>query len=338
MVCKNCGNQLPDDALFCNNCGTRINQAGQGQYNTPSGQYSPPPQPNQPGAYYQPQSQYTMQGAPNTGTAMPPKNNTTKVLLIALAGVVVVTAAVLVIVLAKPFSSSNNTVINASLPSSNQYESSSNDDVFVPDDDSYVLDSDTVAGDLDVTETPVNDIQDNSGQADAGVVPSQPGGQLASSPSPSPSPSVADSGQSLMIFDTPTWSTDPIYYVIEEGGVWTSVGLATNPNQCDGEDGVFSLSDFEGCTYYIEFFNDLTWNIKYDEYGDVGVETAWYEIMDTEYADIYAYDDTFGFRFYNGSDGRLYMCLYQIDGELYPDSSDFLVFEKKGDVVNWASE
>ena len=138
------------------------------------------------------------------------------------------------------------------------------------------------------------------------------------------------------MFDVPAWSQDPIYTVIDAGGVWTSVGLAGNPNQVNGPDGEFSLADYEDCIYYTEFFADLTWKIKYDEAGYVSVDTAYYEIMDLDYADVYDYDDSYGFRFYNGSDGRLYMCFYLIDDDSYPDASDFVVFEKKGDAVNWA--
>ena len=335
MVCKNCGNQLPDDALFCNNCGTRMNEAGPGAQYSQYGQHSPPspPQANQPGTYYQPQSQYTPQAqytspnAPNTGGYKPPKNNTAKILIISLIGLCIVIAAILVIVLVKPFSSGSS-VIEASLPPSIQDDASSIDDEHVSTDDNdiYVPDSDLP----DVTATPGDDGASGTEQDDA-VVPSEAGGQ------PSPSPSAV-STEAFILFDLPAWSTEPIYKSIEEGGVWTSVGLAINPNQVGGEDGKFYLADYKDCMYYIEFFNDLTWGIKYDEAGDTGVETALYEIMDIEYADIYGYDDTYGFRFYNGSDGRLYMCLYQIDDDLYPDISDFIVFEKKGDTVDWAAD
>lgn len=46
-ICKNCGNQVPDDAAFCANCGTPIDHAGQPQqdYQQAPQQPVPPVQP-----------------------------------------------------------------------------------------------------------------------------------------------------------------------------------------------------------------------------------------------------------------------------------------------------
>ncbi len=346
MFCKNCGNKLAEDALFCNNCGARQDQADPAQ----PGPYSPPAAPlpptqQGPGAYYQASGRYTPpsnptgapsgqngQYAPPPGPyAPPPKNNTTKILIISLAGLCVVIAAVLILVL-KPFSSNGE---NATASTSDAPVIGVEDDLNVvePDNDTSVFDD---SDGLNDTEDSFNSYDFGSaGDNAAGnsAAPSAPTGTLTPSAAPGSS-----STQELTMFNVPAWSQDPIYTVIDPGGVWTSVGLATNPNQVSGSDGVFTLADYEGCVYYAEFFADLTWKIKFDEAGDIGVGTAYYEIMDLNYADIYEYDDSYGFRFYNGSDGRLYMCFYLIDDDLYPDASDFVVFEKKGDTVDWAAE
>ena len=147
-------------------------------------------------------------------------------------------------------------------------------------------------------------------------------------------PVDGDSYGSFVAFDTPSWSQEPLYTVLTEG-VWTSVGIATNPYQVNGDDGVFYLSDFDSYMYYAEFYNDLTCNIKFNEDTEQ-LESLYYEIMDTDYCDTYMDEDGVGYRFYYGSDGRLYMCLYYDAGDgTYPDISDFVVFELKGDYVEW---
>ncbi len=335
MFCKNCGYQLSDDALFCNNCGARQNQDGPEQ----AGSYSPPvSQPsNQPGAYYPPPGQYAVPAAPYTGGNPPPKNNTTKIIIISLACLCVVIAAVLIIVLLKPFSSSGNNVIEANLPSSLQDGSGNGgtEDIILPDDnDGEIEDIDELfgdpedAGDLEDTELP-----DNTEPIETDPSPSGTGNPLSVSPDVQ-----TGAMDALVMFDAPVWSAEPIYKTIDLGGVWTSVGIASNPDQISGEDGVFYLSDFDGCMYYFEFFEDLTWNIKYIE-DDSGIESRLYEIMDIEYCVTFMDDDGVGYRFYNGNDGRLYMCYYADMGDgTYPDLSDFVVFERKGDSIDWAAE
>ena len=60
MFCKNCGNQLPDNALFCGSCGTKVEAPAAPQqpaYEAPQqpAYVAPQPAPQQP-AYVAPQS------------------------------------------------------------------------------------------------------------------------------------------------------------------------------------------------------------------------------------------------------------------------------------------
>ena len=275
---------------------------------------------------------------------MPPKNNTTKIILISLAGLIVVLAAVLVIVLVKPFSSSDGTISSSSIPASLQ------DDLQAGNSNNNVMDSSANVPDTDVfsSEPASTTSPDSTVPSDTYIEPSpstQPSPSIQPSPSSQPDNSLIttpdsepDSYTALKIFDSPVWSSEQIYKQVDKGGVWTSVGLASNPNQAGGTDGVFTLSDFEDCMYYVEFFADQTWSILYDEAGDTGVKSSYFEIMDFEYLDTYDYDEGYGYRFYNGSDGRLYMCLWSDMGDgTYPDLSDFVVFELKGDTVDWSA-
>jgi hypothetical protein len=333
MFCRNCGTKLSDNAMFCNNCGVRQNLNGQAQGGQPIS-----PQGGQTGAYYQPSGQFSAPPSPSMG-GMPPKNNSTKIILVAIAGLCVVLAAVLILVLVKPFSSGGKDFGGASLASSARPGTDDEDDILTQDneDDNSVPNADALDGDADDGEEPSDAAPSDNTPTDSAPAetadPGVTGNPLTTSPN-----TPVDSLQAFTVFDAPTWSTDPIYMVIDEGGVWTSVGIATNPNQVSGSEGVFNLDDIEGCMYYMEFFADLTWNFKYDE-GVTGVETRWYEIMDTEYCDTFMDEDGMGYRFYYGNDGRLYMCFYsEVGGGNYPDLSDFLVFERKGDTIDWAAE
>lgn len=63
MFCKNCGNQLPDDAVFCGHCGTRVESEPAVQ---PA--YAAPQEP----VYAAPQTTYTVpQSAPVVAPARP---------------------------------------------------------------------------------------------------------------------------------------------------------------------------------------------------------------------------------------------------------------------------
>lgn len=314
MYCLNCGNSLANDAVFCTNCGTRQNQPIQNvnPSNTQqeqqsfnyqqSEQYVLQPQPTNP---------YGYQTTPYMGGTMPPKNNTAKIILISLAGLCVVLAVVLLIVL-KPFGGNDGGSTSLQTPPNNNASSYSGagdtNNAFADQNDPVVSYTSPDAGQSDATDSAIGELE-NNGQS---------------------------SGGSMISFDTPAWSKEPIYTVLTNG-VWTSVGLATNPNQQYGEDGVFYISDFEGCVYYVEFYNDLTCNIKYIE-DTSGVETYDYEIMDIEYCDTYSDGDGLGYRFYYGNDGRLYMCAYEyMEDGTYPDITDFLVFEFTGDYVDWSA-
>lgn len=304
MYCKNCGNKMEDKTAFCNNCGTKQDQASDATQ-------PPPPQDQQNGGYQQegsyrqppPSGAYTPSPQPYTNANMPQKNNTTKIVLIALAGLVVILGVVLTISLLKPTTGNNN--VSAAQQSSPQVVQT------VPN----ATDNDNNDGVFDLSDGDTNN------------TPAVPDYDYTN----------IDNG--LVVFDTPVWSTQPIDQVLSNG-VWTSVGIATNPRQMDGEYGIMDIDDFEDDMFYVEFFADETFSMKFVRGTSAHVQTDYYEIMDNEYVDTYLLDDEYGYRFYYGDDGRLYMCAYEdieYDGT-YPDTTDFLVFELRGDTVDWDAE
>ena len=136
------------------------------------------------------------------------------------------------------------------------------------------------------------------------------------------------------VYDSPVMSETPLYTVLSDG-VWSAVGIATNPNQVYGEDGVFTFDQMYGYRYYVQFFNGNTFNIALVE-DEITEETHTYELMDSYYCEGLRNTDGVGYRFYYGADGRLYLCLYYYVGDgSEPDITDFIVFEQKGATVDW---
>ena len=326
MYCTNCGSQIDDDTKFCPNCGAKQEdvpaqqetggaqeqQAAQEQRTAQPQTGDSPRADNPPRMQNQ---QYTWQNGPAAYPQKQPKNKGLKIALLSVGGACIIALAVLLVLLLRPGSGNVGAILNAEpTVDMNQLENAGTDEF------SLAGVGDGASGDTDTT--PGN----NSGSVDFEIVTQQP----------SETQSGQDTG-SLKYYDTPGQSEVPMYTVLTEG-VWTSVGLATNSYQISGENGVFTLDYFEDCMYYVEFFNDLTFNIRFDEEGYVSDEMYDYEIMDTAYCDSYLDEDGLGIRFYYGADGRLYMCIYMdLEDGTYPDASDFFVFEQMGDTVDWGA-
>jgi hypothetical protein len=87
--------------------------------------------------------------------------------------------------------------------------------------------------------------------------------------------------------------------------------------------------------YYVEFFNDLTFNIRFDEDGYVATSLSitrlWTPLTATDTRRRRA-----GVQVLLRERRLLYMCVYiDMEDGTYPDASDFIVFEQKGDTVDW---
>ncbi len=159
-----------------------------------------------------------------------------------------------------------------------------------------------------------------------------------SSPTPTETTQPVKDEFEFDVYQTPSFPPKSPLYTVLTKGVWTSVGIATNQNQMGGDDGKFALEDTQGCMYYLEFFDDQSYNLKYVE-DEIQVEYDIYEIMDEHFCDGSPNENGIGKRFYYGAEGLLYMCLYYDAGDgAYPDVTDYIVFELKGDKVDWDEE
>lgn len=189
--------------------------------------------------------------------------------------------------------------------------------------------------DMTNTDTAHNPRVDSSSSQDNQATP-QPTVQPTETPEPTQQPADdQDIQDGLMEFPEPDLRPNKPLYTVLTDGVWSFIGVANNPNHVGGSDGDFTLGDAAGNMYFLEFFVDETMNILIQE-DTTTEEIHYYEIMDTHYADTFLIEGTYGYRFYYGRDGLLYMCFYYDDGNgEYPDITDFFVFDQLGAQVDW---
>ncbi len=159
----------------------------------------------------------------------------------------------------------------------------------------------------------------------AGPKPGEHNVQTAAEPTEANESEAINANDALQAYPTPVFETNtPMYSVLTESA-WSIAGTASNPNHLGAADDAVVLDQVKNKIKEVIFYPDNTLDIiaQSEEQSDLMLE---YEIMDIHFCESYLNEDGYGYRFYLGNDGLIYMCLYGSGENAFPDISDFLVF------------